>query len=381
MNKCILPIKDFIVLGFSLLFLGCQPSPTYLYTTGEGRCANGKQDPDEFGVDCGGACVLECNNIRPLEGELFRRLSLETRYTYLLTGPLIVRDQASLEIPAGTLLKVQPNSGAYIAITQGGQLFVWGTAENPVTIESNSPNPNPGDWGGIIICGKSPTGKSSSTLSSVGQYFYGGNLPQDSSGYIRYLRISHAGASIEDKEPFSSLSLYGTGSYTQIDHLWITESLGNGMEIDGGTVDLDDILIENSLNDGIHLSDNWQGSGSRWHVNGHANDGLVIKKVSPNERAFLLHQLALNNNQRAGLKFDPLLHWNNLQQTRIQNSLFGFWLENDWTSSSVEDHSFLLENIRQTSNRSTFNHAFETSDSSFSWQYELPSWTEVWSTP
>ena len=56
------------------------------------RCENGIQDPDEYGVDCGGACN-PCENTRYLEGEIFRRLSLDRRYTYILTGPLVIRDQ------------------------------------------------------------------------------------------------------------------------------------------------------------------------------------------------------------------------------------------------------------------------------------------------
>lgn len=31
--------------------MGCQEKVEYTYLTGEGRCTNGKQDPDEFGVE------------------------------------------------------------------------------------------------------------------------------------------------------------------------------------------------------------------------------------------------------------------------------------------------------------------------------------------
>ena len=31
--------------------MGCQQKVEYTYITGGGRSANGKQDPDEFGVD------------------------------------------------------------------------------------------------------------------------------------------------------------------------------------------------------------------------------------------------------------------------------------------------------------------------------------------
>lgn len=34
---------------------------------------------------------------------------------------------------------------------QGGRIFAWGTADNPITITSNAAEPRPGDWGGLLI--------------------------------------------------------------------------------------------------------------------------------------------------------------------------------------------------------------------------------------
>ena len=65
--------------------MSCQQNVEYTYITGGGRCANGKQDPDEFGVDCGGACSRSCENLRYLEGEIFGRMYLEKRFDYVLT--------------------------------------------------------------------------------------------------------------------------------------------------------------------------------------------------------------------------------------------------------------------------------------------------------
>ena len=110
-----------------VLFVSCQKDPTYPAFSGQSRCENGIQDPDEYGVDCGGACN-PCENTRYLEGEIFRRLSLDRRYTYILTGPLVIRDQGSLELPAGTVLRVRAGVGAYIAVVQG-EVYSYGEQE------------------------------------------------------------------------------------------------------------------------------------------------------------------------------------------------------------------------------------------------------------
>lgn len=81
--------RYFLILFLGTL-IGCQQNVEYTYITGGGRCANGKQDPDEFGVDCGGACSQSCENLRYLEGEIFakRILSKKRKKSLLFIGEI-----------------------------------------------------------------------------------------------------------------------------------------------------------------------------------------------------------------------------------------------------------------------------------------------------
>ena len=175
------------------LVLSCTKDPNYPTYSGQSRCQNGVQDPDEFGVDCGGSCLNPCNNTRYLEGRDFPsgvfRHSIRI-YCNRTAG----YSRWGLELPAGTQLRVRAGVGAYIAVTQGGDLFAWGTPTQPVRISSIAPNPQAGDWGGIIICGLAPLEDQSTKRSPLGDYFYGGNRSNDTSGYLRYLKIEHAGS-------------------------------------------------------------------------------------------------------------------------------------------------------------------------------------------
>lgn len=117
---------------------------------------------------------------------------LESNTVYNLTGALVIKAGASLTIPAGT--KIQSNAGTsgYIAVAQGGKIFVNGTASNPVVMTSSNATPIPGNWGGLVICGKAPintvSGGASTAQSEVADLTYGGTIANDSSGSIRYLR-------------------------------------------------------------------------------------------------------------------------------------------------------------------------------------------------
>lgn len=103
------------------LAISCSKRPTYPVIEGLGACGNGIHDRSELGVDCGGSCPNQCTNVKFLEGEIYTRVPLNPNLQYIVTGPFIIRDKATLNIPAGTQIKVQPDIGAYIAVMQGAK--------------------------------------------------------------------------------------------------------------------------------------------------------------------------------------------------------------------------------------------------------------------
>ena len=42
----------------------------------------------------------------------------------------------------------------HLIITRGSKIMAAGTATEPIIFTSASPNPQSGDWGGIVLCGK-----------------------------------------------------------------------------------------------------------------------------------------------------------------------------------------------------------------------------------
>lgn len=377
-----------IFTSFFLFFLlatllGCQQKIEYTYLTGEGRCANGKQDPDEFGVDCGGACGRDCENLRYLEGEIFGRLSLDTRYDYVLTGPLIVRDQASLEFPAGTHLKVQAGVGAYIAVVQGGLIFTWGTAENPVTISSNAPEPSAGDWGGIILCGQAPLESSERKFTAVGNYYYGGDNVNDGSGYLRYLKIEHAGAVYNENYNFSALSLYGTGRFTPMNHVWIDDVLHNGIEIYGGNIAFEQVVVTRAQENALKIITNWAGQGEQVYLHQSGNIGVLVEDpflATTSNSSFSLSQFSVVNASRAAIGIN----------SRLSSAIFDrfYWSEIPLgvdflttfsAASSFQWRNIKLQNVNRISNDLEFNEQFQGIDTlPFEQADQLPSWLRIW---
>ena len=372
----------FFILFLATL-LGCKQKVEYTYLMGEGRCANGKQDPDEFGVDCGGACSRDCLNVRYLEGEIFGRLSLDTRYDYILTGPLIVRDQASLEFPPGTHLKVQPGVGAYIAVVQGGLMFSWGTPDNPVTISSNAPEPSAGDWGGIILCGQAPLESNERKFTPIGNYYYGGSKANDGSGYLRYLKIEHAGAIYNEEFNFNALSLYGTGRNTPMNHVWIDNVLHDGIELRGGNIELDQVVVTRAQQNALKIKTNWAGHGEQLFLHHNGNYGIHMQDPSMAttvSSSFSLSQLSVVDASAAAIAVTSRLSSATFDRFYWSDTPLGVDFVSAFsTISPFQWSNIYLENVQSISNNALFNEQFEVSETlPFAQANQLPAWLSMW---
>jgi hypothetical protein len=75
--------------------------------------------------------------------------------TYLLSGQIYVKSNATLTIEPGVIVRGDTNGSALI-ITKGAKINAVGTATSPIVFTSDKAagTRNKGDWGGIILLGK-----------------------------------------------------------------------------------------------------------------------------------------------------------------------------------------------------------------------------------
>ncbi|MEE9362588.1 MAG: hypothetical protein V3U92_08325 [Cellulophaga sp.] len=236
-------------------------------------CNDGIQNGDETGIDCGGSCE-PCAVDNKLKGELTGELTLDASIAYELTGAFVVKDGGKLTIPAGTIIKATGSTSSYVAIAQGGKLFVNGTSENPVIMTSGETSPNAADWGGLVICGKAPVNTGDNSISEVADLTYGGSTTDDNSGSIRYLRVEYTGAQFTNDKQFNGVSLFGVGSGTTFEYVQSYNGNDDGIEFFGGSVNGKYLVSTNANDDGIDFADGWSGTGEYWYVSGSAKAGI-----------------------------------------------------------------------------------------------------------
>jgi len=204
--------------------------------------------------------------------------------TYILGGRIFVANGGELTIEAGTVIKGEAGSGANataLVVARGGKIFANGTAAKPIIFTSvadeivsgqvASPNLEPninGLWGGVLILGRAP-GSFAGDVTEVQiegippsdtNGLYGGNLPADNSGVIKFISIRHGGANIGEGNEINGLTLGGVGSGTVIENVEVVGNQDDGIEWFGGTVSVKNAVVWNAGDDAIDTDQAWSGT-------------------------------------------------------------------------------------------------------------------------
>ena len=251
--------NKFLFLGIAAaLFIACEADDTSDIVINDSSVTNNTTN----NTTGGGSETTTVN----LSGVYTTDLTLNPDIEYIVTGPVLIASGATFTVPAGMTIKAEPvGVNAYIAIQQGAKIEANGTAANPIVFTSNAAAPSSGNWGGIVLCGRAPInstadGSTDTATTEVGGLSYGGNVSDDDSGSIQYVRIEYAGGAIDGNAELNSLSVYAVGTGTVIDYVEAYEGSDDGFEFFGGTVEASHLVVVNSEDDSIDWTEGFIGS-------------------------------------------------------------------------------------------------------------------------
>lgn len=159
--------------------------------------------------------------------------------TYVLKGWCYVTAGSELTIEAGTVIKGDKGTMASLIVEPGGKVFAKGTESNPIVFTSNQPagSRKPGDWGGLVVCGKAPNNNTKMTIEGGLRTEHGGNDVNDNSGIFSYIRVEFAGYPFGTDQEINGVTFGSVGKGTQVDHIQVSYSNDDSFEWFGGTVD------------------------------------------------------------------------------------------------------------------------------------------------
>ena len=182
---------------------------------------------------------------------------------YLMKGWIYVADGAELTIEPGTVIKGEKASAASLIVEPGGKLYAKGTESAPIVFTSAEAKGNrkPGDWGGLIICGRGTNNKGvlGQQIEGGPRTKHGGNDANDNSGVLSYVRIEFAGYPFQKDKEINGLTLGSVGAGTQIDHVQISYTNDDSFEWFGGNVNCRYLVAYNGWDDEFDTDNGYNG--------------------------------------------------------------------------------------------------------------------------
>ena len=185
-----------------------------------------------------------------------------------LSGLVYIGDGATLTVNSGCTIKASSSVFSALVILQGGKIDAQGTSSSPIiwTSDKAAGSRTAQDWGGIVIQGKAPVnntaGSTTATDTEIGTGPYGGTVTNDNSGTMKYNQVNFAGKEIATDQEFNGLFLAGVGSGTTMDYIQVANGSDDGVEIFGGNVNVNYLVLFNNQDDAFDLDEGWIGSAT-----------------------------------------------------------------------------------------------------------------------
>ncbi|MFT3846698.1 MAG: hypothetical protein QM725_16685 [Lacibacter sp.] len=214
-----------------------------------------------------------------LQGRINADTVLKKKNTYILKGVVYMVGNHTMTIEAGTTIKgsFSGTDVAALVITRGSKINAIGTASEPIIFTSASPNPQSGDWGGIVICGKAPVNTAYNGVSGLIQVEGGIDnangdglagsgdavvptaVANDNSGTLSYVRIEYAGYAFQPDKEVNSLTMAAVGSGTTIDHVQVAYAKDDAFEWFGGSVNAKYLIAYKTQDDDFDTDNGYSG--------------------------------------------------------------------------------------------------------------------------
>jgi hypothetical protein len=203
-----------------------------------------------------------------LSGLLASSRTLYRDTVYELQGNVIVGPGATLTIQPGTQLEGDPATRGALIVARAGNIDWRGTRLEPIVFTCKGASKVPGCWGGVVLNGlallnnRDPgvTGFCPEKISIGSSELYGGCLVEDTTGVMRYVRIEYGGMGVSAGGTAPGLALLGIGTGTVLDQVQVHGSLGDGIYLSGGNVNLRHLVLSGNFGASLHWDHGWGGN-------------------------------------------------------------------------------------------------------------------------
>lgn len=202
-----------------------------------------------------------------LVGNITENKTLYKKNVYLLNGIVCVKNNATLTIEPGTVIRGDVETVGALVIAKNAKLIANGSLTDPIIFTSNKPagQRKAGDWGGVIVFGDAPINcvggfSNLEFLDSNISGLYGGQNTDSDSGILNFVRIEFAGKKTGPNKEFNGLSIAGVGKKTILNNIQVSFSDDDSVECYGGNVFLNNLVSFKATDDDFDFTQGVQAT-------------------------------------------------------------------------------------------------------------------------
>ena len=310
-----------------------------------------------------------------LNGTYYETITLTSDKVWTLKGYVYITNGSKLVIQPGTKIVSDIAEKGALVIERGAQIIAEGTPTKPIVFTSGKPDGEkaPGDWGGIVILGLAPTNRTTyPTIEGGIGRVYGGELPNDNSGVLKYVRIEYAGVAALPNSEINALTLGGVGSGTIIENVQTIYANDDAFEFFGGTVNAKNLYAYATADDDFDFDFGYTGTitngvtkrDPQFVDNGDAGNGVECDNdgtgspAQPYTHPKLFNMILVGPNNSSALANHNLgLRFRRATQFTMKNSVIWGWMKGGLSLESNETAQFVKDGVSVFENNSvgTFN--------------------------
>lgn len=212
---------------------------------------------------------------------IITKTTLSADTVWKIDGVAFVKPGATLTIQPGTYITsgvtkayndqitgLTQNIKGVLVVPKTAKLIANGTAAAPIVFTSPnaSGSRNPGDFGGVVLLGNATTNQvATKRIEGIPQpvgvdVTYGGTIPADNSGSLKYVRIEFAGYNLTADNEINGLTLGGVGSGTTLENIQVSWGKDDGFEFFGGTVNAKYLVALSNDDDDFDFDHGYTGT-------------------------------------------------------------------------------------------------------------------------
>lgn len=216
-----------------------------------------------------------------VQGNLEGNITWTADKIYKLVGFVRVGEEAvagtitktgTLTIQPGTIIIGDRASKGTLVIQRGSKIIAEGTVSKPIIMTSERAvgEREPGDWGGLVICGRAVNNLAANAAAGLpkgsglleGEYggFHGGADNADNSGSLKYVRVEYAGIPVQPNAEVNSFTFGSVGAGTTLEYLQASFGLDDSFEWFGGNVNAKYLIAYKGLDDDFDVDNGFSGN-------------------------------------------------------------------------------------------------------------------------